>query len=253
MRGRGRIVAARLGLAVLALGMWEIAVRAGWVDAFFFSRPLLIGARVGEWFAEGSIWPHLGTTLIEALLAFAAGTLLGIGAGFLLGRAPVAAEIMAPFIQVFNALPRVVLAPLFLLWFGLGIGSKVALGVTLVFFVVFFNTFRGVREASPLIMANARLLGASERDIIRHVQLPSALGWIFSSLETSLGFAIIGAVVGEYLGAARGVGYLIAQAEGVFDTTGVFAGMTVLSAVVLAAAWAVGKLERWLLRWKEPR
>ncbi len=149
-----------------------------------------------------------------------------------------------------NALPRVVLAPIFLLWFGLGIWSKVALGVTVVFFIVFFNTYQGVREVDPVILNNARMLGASERQLVRHVLVPSALTWIFSSLHISIGFAIIAVVVGEYLGASHGVGYLISQAEGVFDTTGVFAGMVVLSGVVLLVGIGVNRLERWLLRWK---
>ena len=143
-----------------------------------------------------------------------------------------------------------VLAPIFLLWFGLGIWSKVALGVTVVFFIVFFNTFRGVREVDRVIVDNARMLGASERQLIRHVLVPSALTWIFSSLHVSIGLAIIAVVVGEYLGASRGIGYVIAQAEGVFDTTGVFAGMTVLAAGVLLVGGAVDRLERRLLRWK---
>ena len=139
---------------------------------------------------------------------------------------------------------------IFLLWFGLGIWSKVALGVTVVFFVVFFNTYRGVREVDAAIINNARMLGASEAQLVRHVLVPSALTWIFASLHISIGMAIIAVVVGEYLGASRGIGYLIAQAEGVFDTTGVFAGMAVLAAGVLLVGGVVGRLERRLLRWK---
>jgi NitT/TauT family transport system permease protein len=161
--------------------------------------------------------------------------------------------LLDPYIRIFNALPRVVLAPIFLLWFGLGIWSKVALGVTVVFFIVFFNTYQGVREVDAVVLNNARMLGASERQLMRHVLIPSALTWIFSSLHISIGFAIIAVIVGEYLGASRGVGYVIAQAEGVFDTTGVFAGMTVLSAVVLLVGYLVNRLERWLLRWKPQR
>jgi NitT/TauT family transport system permease protein len=145
----------------------------------------------------------------------------------------------------------VLLAPLFLLWFGLGIWSKVALAVTLVFFVMFFNAYQGVRNADAVLIANARMLGATERQLVRHVLLPSALSWIFASLQTSLGFAIIGAVVGEYLGSTRGLGYVISQAEGTFDTTGVFSGMVVLSLVVVAISAGVSRVERWLLRWKQ--
>ena len=176
--------------------------------------------------------------------------MLGIVLGFALARAPFAARVLDPFIKMLNAVPRVVLAPLFLVWFGLGIWSKVALAVTLVFFVMFFNTYQGVRDADRVVVDSVRMMGASERQLVRHVLVPSALTWIFSSLQTSLGFAMVGAVVGEYLGAARGLGYVISQAEGTFDTTGVFAGMTVLSIVVVIASSAVTRLERYLLRWK---
>jgi NitT/TauT family transport system permease protein len=143
-----------------------------------------------------------------------------------------------------------VLAPIFTLWFGLGIWSKVALGVTLVFFIVFFNVYQGVKEVSPTVLANARMLGMNDRALMRHVYWPSALSWMFSSLHTSVGFAVVGAVVGEYLGSAAGLGYLIQQAEGIFDVAGVFAGMFILAAFVLAIDAAVTMVERRLLVWR---
>jgi NitT/TauT family transport system permease protein len=245
-----RVAAVRLAIAAALLAAWEWAVRSGVVDPFFVSQPTAIVRRIATWVSTGSVWTHLVVTVEEACLGLAVGAALGISLGFVLARRPLAAQIADPFITMLNAVPRVVLAPLFLLWFGLGIWSKVALAVTLVFFVMFFNTYQGVRDADRVIIDNVRMLGASERQLVRHVLLPSALTWIFSSLQTSLGFAMVGAVVGEYLGAARGLGYVISQAEGTFDTTGVFAGMTVLAAVVVAASAAVTRLERWLLRWK---
>jgi NitT/TauT family transport system permease protein len=155
-----------------------------------------------------------------------------------------------PYVKMINALPRVVLAPIFTLWFGLGIWSKVALGVTLVFFIVFFNVYQGVKEVSPTVLANARMLGMNDRALMRHVYWPSALSWMFSSLHTSVGFAVVGAVVGEYLGSATGLGYLIQQAEGIFDVAGVFAGMFILAAFVLAIDAAVTLVERRLLVWR---
>src|SRR3954471_24275605 len=237
-----------LGVAILA--GWQALSTAGLLDKFFFSRASDVLARVVQWVATGSIWRHLAVTLEEALLSFVIGVGAGIVFGFLLARIEFLSELLNPYIRVLNALPRVVLAPIFLLWFGLGIWSKVALGITVVFFIVFFNTYQGVREVDPVLLNNARMLGASERQLVRHVLVPSALTWIFSSLHISIGFAIIAVVVGEYLGASHGVGYLISQAEGVFDTTGVFAGMVVLSAVVLLVGIGVNRLERWLLRWK---
>jgi NitT/TauT family transport system permease protein len=245
-----RVLAWQIGIGAAILAVWEWGVRARLLDPFFVSRPGAIAARVGLWMMTGSIWRHLAVTLEESVLGLIVGALLGIGLGFALGRWPFAARVCDPYIKMLNAVPRVVLAPLFLLWFGLGIWSKVALAVTLVFFVMFFNTYQGVRDADRVLIDNVRMLGASERQIVRHVLVPSALTWIFSSLQTSLGFAMVGAVVGEYLGSARGLGYVISQAEGTFDTTGVFAGMFVLGAVVVVVSAGVTRVERYLLRWK---
>ena len=205
---------------------------------------------MSEWIVTGYIWPHLVTTLVEAMAAFAIGILAGVAAGLMLARVELLAAVFDPYIRILNALPRVILAPILIIWFGLGMASKIALGVTLVFFVVFFNTFQGVREVDPVILNNARMLQASDRQLMRHVYLPSAMAWIFSSLHTSIGFALVGAVVGEYIGAARGIGYVVAQAQGVFDTTGVFAGLILTSVVVLGIDLAIERLERYLLRWR---
>lgn len=151
---------------------------------------------------------------------------------------------------MFNAIPRILLGPIFVIWFGLGLTSKVALGVTLVLFVAFFNTFQGVREVNPVVLANARLLRASKSSLLRHVYLPSATTWILSSLRVSVGMAVMGAVVAEYLGSSAGLGHLIAQAEGVLDATGVFAGIIVLSAFVVVLDAIVDCAEKRLLVWR---
>jgi NitT/TauT family transport system permease protein len=241
----------RLAVGAAAVALWQTLVSLKILDAFFVSRPSDIAQRIAQWILTGSLWPHLAVTLEESLLGLVVGAALGISLGFTLGRSPMVASIFDPYIKMLNAVPRVVLAPLFLLWFGLGIWSKVALAVTLVFFVMFFSTYQGVRDADRVLIDNARMLGASERQLVRHVLIPSALTWIFSSLQTSLGFAMVGAVVGEYLGSTRGLGYVISQAEGTFDTTGVFAGMTVLAIVVVIVSAGVTRLEKWLLRWKK--
>lgn len=250
---KSRILVLQLSLACGLVGIWEYCSASKIIDPFFFSRPSAIALRVAHWVATGVVWSHLLSTLLEMILSFVIGSCLGAALGFVLGMLPTATALLDPYIRVANALPRVVLAPIFLLWFGLGIWSKVALGVTVVFFIVFFNTFRGVREVDPLLIDNARMLGASRRQLARHVLVPSALTWIFSSLHISIGMAIVAVVVGEYLGASNGIGYLIAQAEGVFDTTGMFAGMTVLAFVVLLVGAIVGRIERLLLRWKPPQ
>ena len=250
MRARVSLLLGQILIAVAFLSTWQMLVTTGKLDKFFFSRPSDIAARIMTWLRTGSIWPHLLVTLEEAALAFAIGAGAGVICGFALARSPRLGALADPFIRLLNALPRVVLAPIFLLWFGLGIWSKVALGVTVVFFIVFFNTHQGVRDVDKSVIDNARMLGASEWQLTRHVLIPSALTWVFSSLHISIGFAVIAVVVGEYLGSSRGVGYLISQAEGVFDTTGVFAGMAVLGASVLLVGLGVNRLEKWLLRWK---
>jgi NitT/TauT family transport system permease protein len=250
--GRHRLLPYQVGVLVALLMVWQITTQRGWVDPFFFSRPSAIGARVAEWFVKGSIYRHLWTTALETVLAFVIGAGLGVAFGFAFARSPALSGIFDPYLKIGNALPRVVLAPIFTLWFGLGILSKVAFGVTLVFFIVFFNTYQGIREVDRNILNNTRMLGANERDLVRHVLLPSAMVWILSSLHTSVGLALVGAVVGEYLGSARGLGYVIAQAEGTFDTTGVFAGMTVLAAFTLVVDLLVTRVERRLLAWKPP-
>ena len=219
--------------------------------AFFFGEPLKIFDRVDHWFfIDGDIYRHLGVTLLETVLAFGIGTALGLGTGLWLALSPFAAAFLDPYIKAMNAMPRVILAPIFAVWFGLGVASKVALGVTLVFFVVFFNVYQGVKEVSPVILANARMLGASPRQLLRHVYLPSATSWVFSSLHTSVGLAFVGAVVGEYLGSSQGVGYLILQAEGSFDIDTVMAGILVLTVCALALDALVGRVERSLMKWQ---
>jgi NitT/TauT family transport system permease protein len=242
-------------VAVVAIALWALLTSVPirgvtLLPPFFFSTPLDVAQRIVKWFADGTIWKHLWVTLTEATLAFIIGSAAGIAIGFWFAAQPRIAAVFDPYVKMANALPRVVLAPIFTLWFGLGIWSKVALGVTLVFFIVFFNVYQGFKEASPTVLANARMLGMNERQLMRHVYWPSALSWMFSSLHTSVGFAVVGAVVGEYLGAAAGLGYLIAQAEGVFDVAGVFAGMLVLAAFVVAIDALVTLVENRLLVWR---
>jgi len=252
---RSTLLLLQAGVAIVVIGLWHVLTTDAYfgvaiLPPFFFSTPGDVAARIVRLFASGSIWRHLWITLVESLLAFAIGSILGVVIGFWFARRQAIAAVFDPYVKVANALPRVVLAPIFMLWFGLGIWSKVALGVTLVFFIVFFNVYQGVREVSPVVLANARMLGMNERALMRHVYWPSALSWMFSSLHTSVGFAVVGAVVGEYLGSAAGLGYLIQQAEGVFDVAGVFAGMFILAAFVLAIDAVVSLVERRLLIWR---
>jgi len=256
------LLVCQLLVAVVVLGLWQLLATVPifgriLLPPFFFSNPVDVGSQIVDWFSTGVIWKHLAITLWESILAFAIGSIAGVAVGFWFARQPRVAAIFDPYVKMINALPRVVLAPIFTLWFGLGIWSKVALGVTLVFFIVFFNVYQGVREVSPAVLANARMLGMNERQLMRHVYWPSALSWMFSSLHTSVGFAVVGAVVGEYLGSAAGLGYLIQAAEGNFVVAGVFSGMFVLAVFVLVIDALVSVVERRLLIWRptvaEPR
>jgi NitT/TauT family transport system permease protein len=251
------------GLLVAVFAFWHAMTTPGLLPnfvfdndqqaAFFFGEPLKIFGRIWNWFfVAADIYVHLWITLLETLLAFGLGTVFGLAMGLWLALSPMAAAILDPYIKALNSMPRVILAPIFAVWFGLGVASKVALGVTLVFFIVFFNVYQGVKEVSPVVLANARMLGASQRQLLRHVYLPSATSWVFSSLHTSVGLAFVGAVVGEYLGSSQGVGYLILQAEGSFDINTVMAGILVLTAFALVLDAVVGWVERRLMKW-QPR
>jgi NitT/TauT family transport system permease protein len=253
----------QIALLLLLFLFWYVMTKPGLLPnfmfendrqaAFFFGEPVVVAGRIWSWFVtQRDIYVHLWVTLVETLLAFGIGSVLGLGAGLWLALQPMASALLEPYIKAMNSMPRIILAPIFAVWFGLGIGSKVALGVTLVFFIVFFNVYQGVKEVSPTVLANARMLGASKRQLLRHVYLPSATSWVFSSLHTSVGLAFVGAVVGEYLGSARGVGYLILQAEGTFDINTVMAGILVLTAFALVLDGIVGRIEHRLMKW-QPR
>ncbi len=260
--GRLRLRAFQVLLAVLLFVIWYVLTSPTLLPpiyfteanqaAFFFGEPVKVFARLWQWFVSGEIYEHLWVTLVETLLAFLIGTVSGVAIGLWLALSPTASAVLDPYIKAVNAMPRVILAPIFFVWFGLGIGSKVALGVTLVFFIVFFNVYQGVREVSPVVLANARMLGASPRQLLRYVYVPSAMSWVFASLHNSVGLAFVGAVVGEYLGSAKGVGYLIHQAEGFFDMNTVVAGIVLLTIFALVLDWAVGIAEKRLMVW-QPR
>lgn len=248
------------GLLIAIFVLWHLMTAPGLVPplffdnenkaAFFFGEPAKIFHVIWVWFTGGEIYAHLWITLQETALAFVIGTLLGLAVGLWLGLTPFASAVADPFIKGLNAMPRVILAPIFMVWFGLGIWSKVALGVTLVFFIVFFNVYQGVKEVSPVVLNNVRMLGANRTQLLQHVYLPSATSWVFSSLHTSVGMAFVGAVVGEYLGSAKGVGYLIHQAEGTFDINTVFAGILVLTVFALLLDALVTVAENKLLKWR---
>jgi NitT/TauT family transport system permease protein len=243
----------RLVLVAGWLGSWELAGRTV-IDPFFYSMPSQIWSKLVDWFtvgtSQGSIWLNMAVTLEEAVLGFVTGTVAGIVLGVLLGRSAFFADVMAPFIKGANAIPRIVLASLFVIWFGLGMTSKVATAFVLVFFAVFFNAFQGAREVDKVLVDNARILGANRRQLMRTIVLPSATSWILASMHVAFGFALIGAVVGEFTGADKGVGLLIAHSQGNFDAPGIYAGMLVITVLALVAEWLITRLEKRLTGWR---
>ncbi|MCA8289153.1 ABC transporter permease [Burkholderia vietnamiensis] len=253
-RRRNLIVALRIAVLVVVLGGWELAARLKWIDPFFFSMPSLIFEQIQDWFvngtSQGPLLTQVWVTLEETAIGFVIGSVAGVICGIVLGRNKLMADVFGPYIQIANSIPRVVLGSVFVIALGLGMASKIALAVVMVFFVVFGNAFQGVREADRYLIANAQILGASRRQITTSVVIPSALSWILASLHVSFGFALVGAVVGEFLGSKQGIGLLISTAQGAFNASGVFAAMIVLAVVALAADYLLTRIEKRLLKWR---
>ncbi|MBN9028844.1 MAG: ABC transporter permease [Rhizobiales bacterium 63-7] len=244
----------QIAILVLLLGLWELASDMNWIDPFFYASPSAVVARLQDWAlngtTEGSLWYNLGVTMEEALIGFVTGSVAGVVVGIGLGRNQMLSDIFSVYIKAVNSIPRVVLAPIFIMIMGLGLASKVALAFVMVFFVVFANAFQGVREADRDMIANARILGASNWQVTRTVVIPSAMSWIFASLHVSFGFAIIGAIVGEFVGARFGIGQLISIAKGTFDAAGMFAAIVLVMVVTLAAEYVMTLIENRLAKWR---
>ncbi|WP_374623505.1 ABC transporter permease [Pandoraea sp.] len=251
---RALVIFLRVAILVIGLGGWEVGARVGWIDPFFFSQPSQIVAQIYEWCVEGTsqgpLWTQVLVTLEETVLGFLIGGVAGVICGIVLGRNKLLSDVFSLYIQIANSIPRVVLGSIFVISLGLGMASKVALAVVMVFFVVFANAFQGVREADRYMIANAQILGASRRQVTMSVVIPSALSWILASLHVSFGFALVGAVVGEFLGSKQGIGLLISTAQGAFNASGVFAAMIVLAVVALGADYLLTSLEKRLLKWR---
>ncbi|WP_030441426.1 ABC transporter permease [Actinoplanes subtropicus] len=257
VRRRLLVHGVQAAVLVAVLGFWQLYVGADSRKIILYGVPSGIVARLKEWVtvgtAVGSLGDQIKVTIEEAILGFLIGTVLGIVFGLALGRVRFLADVFGPFIKVLNSIPRIVLGSVFVLAFGLGLESKVMLVIVLVFFGVFFNAFQGAREVDRNLIANARILGASRWQVTRQVVLPSAFTWIVASLHVAFGFALIGAIVGEFIGGLQGLGVLIKTAQGTFDANGVWAAMVIMGAVALAAEWLITRLEKRLLRWRPPQ
>ncbi len=248
------VLVSRVLVFIGVVGSWELLARTKVIDPFYFSMPSKIWSQMSSWALDGTpqgpLLEQIWYTLYEALLGWVLGVIAGVVLGIALGRVRFLAEVFGPYIKILNALPRIVLAPIFLIWFGLGPASKVASAVVLVFFPVFFNAFQGAREVDRHLVDNSRILGASDRQVTFQVVIPSAVSWIFTSLHVSFGFALIGAIVGEYIGATKGIGLLVAASQGTFNSAGVYAAMVILAVVALLAEGVLTLLEKKLFRWK---
>lgn len=240
----------RLAILVFVLGTWELS-SGTLIDPFWISAPSVVGARLWEWTVSGGIWLHTKITLTETLLGFVLGAISGVLFGLVLGLNRRAAKVLDPFIVAFYSLPKIALAPLFILWFGVGLASKVVLATFVVFFLVFYNTYAGTLAVEAELVDVLRIMGASRFQIIRKVIVPSAMIWIFTGMKTSVPYALIGAVVGEMMASNQGLGYLIQASAGQYDTGGVFAALFVLMIIATSLHGLLKYGEKWLLRWRE--
>jgi NitT/TauT family transport system permease protein len=255
IKNRKRLVyGLRIGILIAILGLWEAGTELGWIDPFFFASPSGIVSQLNTWITEGTsqgpLWQQILITMEETLLGFLIGSVAGVIAGIALGRNQLLADVFSIYIKVANSIPRVVLGSIFIIALGLGMASKVALAVVMVFFIVFANAFQGVREADRAMIANAQILGASPMQITWSVVIPSAMSWILASLHVSFGFALVGAVVGEFLGAKQGLGLLIATAQASFNANGVFAAMVILAVLALVMEYIITAIENRLVKWR---
>src|SRR5436309_8890324 len=244
----------RVLILVVFLVGWQFLTTVGIIDPFFWGQPSGIWNQLVTWVtqgtAQGPLWQQIFATLVEAILGFFIGGFFGVIFGIVLGRNRFLADVLGIYIKALNSIPRIVLGPIFVIGLGLGLQSKVALAAVLVFFIVFFNVFQGVREVDRNVVANARILGANQRKLTTAVIIPSALTWIIASLHTSFSFALVGAVVGEFLGSTQGIGLLIQTAQNTFNANGVFAAMTILAALALLAELLITALENRLISWR---
>ena len=237
-----------VAFAVL-LVLWEAAGRAGLLNPLFVPSPSLIGSALYELFADGRIWPHLEATFGAALGGLALGILVGVVLGVVAALVPFIAELLEPVMTVLNAIPRVILAPLFVIWLGIGLASKVALSFILVAVLIFFTVFTGIRQVDRRLVERVVTLGGNRRALVRHVYLPSVASWVLGNLKIAVGFAFTGACVGEFVAATRGLGYLLSFAQSTYNAALMFALILLILVVVLLIFGVAGRLEKYLLRW----
>jgi len=243
------IIVLRLLVGVGFLWLWHHA-SGNWIDTMLISSPEAVGLRLWRWLIDGTLWNHLSITLYATAWGFAIGCIVGFSLGLLFGRYTLIADVFDPYITAIYSIPKIALAPLFIIWFGIGIESKVAVSAAIVFFVIFLNTYSGVREVNPIYVHVTRIMGGGEADVLRHVIVPSAASWVITGLKVSVPYALVGTVIGEFMSSNRGIGFLINQATGLFNTTSVYAGIIVLAFVGAVINAALKHIEAYVLRWR---
>jgi len=236
------------------LGGWEVLSRTGVLDPFFFPAPSAVFMTLLELFSGSgtNIWPHLQATFTAALFGLVLGLVLGVLLGFVAALVPVVAELLAPVMMLLNAIPRVILAPLFVIWFGIDLPSKVVLSLVLVTVLMFFAVYSGIREVDTRLVERIKTLGGGRGVLVREVYVPSVTSWVLTNLKVAVGFAFTGAVVGEFVSATRGLGYLLTQSLGTYNVALTVAIITLIMVFVLLLFWLSERLEKRLLRWRNP-
>ncbi len=247
--GSGFMVICQIALGAGLLLLWQGA-SGRLIDSFFISNPIDVGTRLVGWIGDGSLFLHIWATVYATVMGFIVGAVGGVVLGIWLGVAPFTARLLNPYLNALNALPKVALAPLFVLWFGLGIESKVALAAVLVLFLVFLNTYAGVREVDQDLIDGARLMKATRVQVISKVIIPSAMSWVFAGLKISVPYALIGAVLGEMIAANRGLGYLVQFSGSQFDSAGVFAVLIVIALLAVALNFLVEIVQHRMQQWR---
>lgn len=249
VRRKVLIVCSQVAFGILFLLFWEWS-SGRLMDPFFISSPSKVFLKLYEWAVSGKLFFHLSVTLQATAIGFLIGSVIGFAIGLTFGRYAFVAEVFDPYITALYSLPKIALAPLFIMWFGIGIESKIAVSASIVFFVVFLNTFSGVREVNPIYVYTSQIMGASAWGVMRAVIIPSAASWVITGLKVSVPYALVGTVIGEFMSANRGIGFIIAQASALFDTTLVFAGLIVLAVVGALINAGLKAFEEWVLRWR---
>jgi len=235
---------------VLLLALWETASDLKWINPFYASSPSAVAKVLFSLFADGQIWPHLDATFTAAIIGLAAGLALGIVLGFAAALTPLVAQLIEPVMILLNAIPRVILAPLFVIWLGIDLASKVALALILVAVLIFFAVYSGIKEVDQRLVERVRTLGGGRHELIREVYVPSVTAWVMGSLKVAVGFAFTGACVGEFVASSRGLGYLLQFAQSTYNAALTMALIVLIMVVVIVLFAASEWLERRLLRWR---